>query len=294
MRFFVIGLMSSVLVTGAYSQGYGGYPPMPGYYAPYPSQNIVVVPYAPPPVVRYVVVPRPPAVIVSDYSAPPPPVTYAIAFRDNTILAASAYWVRNNVLYYVTLDHQQRTAALDRVDRALSQQLNNEREVAFYLPPQTDYVPPQTDKAELRRMLGRQLNLVLETRDTSRGLVVRISDVFFNFDDYGLTADAREKLAKIAGILVAYGCLSPHLNGYTDNIGGDAYNLQLSWMRADAVRQYLVSQGVPAASLTAVGRGKANPVASNTTAAGRRQNRRVEMVIPGDSIGVAVTPTSWQ
>jgi outer membrane protein OmpA-like peptidoglycan-associated protein len=292
MRFFISGLSSSVLVTGAYAQWYGGYPPMPGYYAPYPSQNVVVVPY--PPNVRYVVpvvvqrspvvVQRSPSMIVSEYSAPQP-VTYLIAFKNDVIRSTSTYWVRNNVLYYVTLDHQQRTAVLDRVNRALTQRLNDERNVTFYLPP-------QPDKAELRRLLGEQLNLVLETRDTSCGLIVRISDIFFQFDDYSLTPEAREKLDKIADILVTYGGLYPHLNGYTDNVGGDTYNLQLSWRRAEAVREYLICQGLPAASLTATGLGKANPVASNRTAEGRRQNRRVEMLISGDSIGVAITSTS--
>jgi len=285
MRFLVSGLISCVLVTGAYAQWYGGYPPMPGYYAPYAGPGVVVLAY--PPNVTYVVpmvVQRPAAVVVSNYTPPPQPVTYLIAFKNNVILSASTYWVRNNILYYVTLDRHQKTAMLDCVDRVLTQRLNDERDVAFYLPP-------QPDRTDLRRILGQQLNLVLETRDTPGGLVVRISDIFFGFNDYNLTPQAREKLAKIAGILVTYGGLCPHLNGYTDNVGGDAYNLQLSSKRANAVREYLISQGVPAATLTAIGLGKSNPVASNNTAEGRRQNRRVEMLISGDSIGVGVTST---
>ena len=286
MRFLISGLISSVLVTGAYAQGYGGYPPMPGYYTPYASPGVVVVmPIQP--TVTYMVVQRLPAVIVQDYGPPLQPVTYFIAFKDDVVRTASAYWVRNNILYYVTPAHQQKTAALDRVDRALTERLNEERGVPFDLPP-------QPDKAELRRILGQQLNLVLETRDTSRGLVVRISDVLFGFNNYNLTPQAREKLAKIAGILVTYGGLFPRLNGYTDNVGGDAYNLELSNKRANAVREYLISQGVPAATLTAIGLGKANPVAPNNTAQGRQQNRRVEMLISGDSIGVGITSTATE
>jgi outer membrane protein OmpA-like peptidoglycan-associated protein len=212
----------------------------------------------------------------------PRPTRYLIAFKDNVIQWADAYWVSANILYYVTPDHQQRTAPLDRVDRPLSERLNNERDIPFYLPA-------QSGQTVLRLLLEQQLSLVLETQNTSRGLVVRISDVLFHFNDFTLTLEAREKLAKIAGILVAYSGVCPRLEGYTDNVGTDEYNLQLSRKRADAVRDYLISQGVPPASLTAAGLGSTNPTAPNATAAGRERNRRVEMLIPGDIIGITVT-----
>ncbi len=174
---------------------------------------------------------------------------------------------------------------MNRVDRARSERLNYEQNVPFYLPP-------EPGKPELRRLLEQQLSLVLETRSTPQGLVVRISDVLFQFNDYTLTLEAREKLSKIAGILLAYGGLCPHLDGYTDDVGGYDYNLQLSTKRAAAVRDYLISQGVPAANLTAAGLGNANPVASNRTAEGRQQNRRVEMLISGDAIGITDTSAS--
>jgi outer membrane protein OmpA-like peptidoglycan-associated protein len=285
MRFLVRGLLGSVLVSRAGAQWY---PPYSGYYPPYPNPSVTLVypPVTPPPVV----VNESPVLVIREYPEDywqPQRITYLIAFKDSVIRSADAYWVRDNTLYYVTRDHRQMTAPLDSVDRLLTQRLNNEQNVPFYLPA-------HPGKAELRRLLEQQLNLILETRDTSRGLIVRISDVLFHFNDYTLTPNAREKLAKIAGILVAYSGLCPRLEGYTDSIGGDEYNLWLSRKRAGAVRDYLISQGVPAANLTAVGLGRADPVASNATAEGRQRNRRVEMLISGDVIGIAVTSTSLE
>jgi outer membrane protein OmpA-like peptidoglycan-associated protein len=144
----------------------------------------------------------------------------------------------------------------------------------------------EAEKEQLRERLKQQLNSVLETRETARGLIVNIGDVLFDFDKYTLKPGAREKLAKVSGILLAYPGLKILLEGHTDDIGTDEYNLTLSDRRAGAVRDYLVSQGVPAASLSAVGLGKSDPVASNETDAGRQQNRRVEMVVSGEAIGI--------
>jgi len=144
----------------------------------------------------------------------------------------------------------------------------------------------EAEKTALRERLRQQLNLILETRESARGLIVNINDVLFDFNKYTLKPGAREKLAKVAGILLAYPGLKVQLEGHTDSIGSDEYNMKLSNDRANAVRDYLVSQSVPTASLTAVGKGKDDPVASNDTAAGRQQNRRVEMVVSGDPIGV--------
>jgi len=123
-------------------------------------------------------------------------------------------------------------------------------------------------------------------RETPRGLIVNIDDVQFDFNQYALKPGAREKLAKVAGILLAYPGLKVRLEGHTDSIGSDEYNQAFSEERAGAVRDYLLSQGVPRTNLTAVGLGKANPVASNDTEAGRQQNRRVEMAVSGEPIGV--------
>jgi outer membrane protein OmpA-like peptidoglycan-associated protein len=145
----------------------------------------------------------------------------------------------------------------------------------------------EAEKAEMRARLLRQLNAILETRDTSRGLVVNMSDVLFESAKYGLRPAARERLAKIAGVLLAYPDLHLEVEGHTDSIGSDAYNQELSEKRAAAVQQYLVQQGIPESSIVARGFGKLQPVADNSTSAGRQQNRRVELVVSGDMIGAA-------
>lgn len=143
----------------------------------------------------------------------------------------------------------------------------------------------EQEKSELRQRLMAQLNTILETRDSARGLIVNMSDVLFDFNQATLKPGAREKLAKVSGILLAYPTLRMQLEGHTDSIGSDEYNQVLSEKRAFAVRDYLVSQGINGNNLTAVGLGKAGPVASNDNAAGRQQNRRVEMIVSGDIIG---------
>jgi len=145
----------------------------------------------------------------------------------------------------------------------------------------------EAEQARLRERLREQLNAILETHETARGLIVNINDVLFDFNRYTLKPGAREKLAKVAGILLAYPGLKVQLEGHTDSVGSEEYNLKLSQERAGAVRDYLLSQGVPTATLTAIGLGKSHPVASNDTAAGRQQNRRVEMVVSGQPIGIS-------
>ena len=145
---------------------------------------------------------------------------------------------------------------------------------------------------QLRQQLLQQFNLILETRDTARGLIVNVSDVLFDFNKYTLRPAAREKLAKISGIILSHPGLRLEVDGYTDSIGSEAYNMKLSEQRAGRVRDYLVSQGLAADNVTAKGFGKENPVASNDTSAGRQKNRRVEMVVSGDIIGTPIGPTS--
>jgi outer membrane protein OmpA-like peptidoglycan-associated protein len=144
----------------------------------------------------------------------------------------------------------------------------------------------EAERTQLRERLRQQLNMILETRETARGLIVNISDVLFDFNKYTLKPGAREKMAKVSGILLAYPGLRIQVEGHTDSIGGDEYNMKLSQQRADSVRDYVVTQGVPADTVNARGLGKSSPVASNDTAAGRQQNRRVELVVSGQPIGV--------
>jgi outer membrane protein OmpA-like peptidoglycan-associated protein len=128
---------------------------------------------------------------------------------------------------------------------------------------------------------------VLQTRDSARGLIVNMSDVLFNTGSYVLQSGAREKLAKISGILLAHPGLTLEIDGYTDSVGSDEFNQALSEQRAGSVRDFLAQQGVPATSIAAKGFGMARPVASNDTLEGRQQNRRVEIVVNGDSIGTS-------
>ena len=143
----------------------------------------------------------------------------------------------------------------------------------------------ESDKASLRARLSQQLNSVLQTRDSARGLIVNMSDVLFDTAAFTLKPGAREKLSKVAGILLAYPGLNIEVDGHTDNVGGDEYNQNLSDQRAESVRAYLVAQGVPTGSVTAKGFGKTQPVGTNDTAAGRQINRRVELVVSGETIG---------
>jgi outer membrane protein OmpA-like peptidoglycan-associated protein len=148
------------------------------------------------------------------------------------------------------------------------------------------------DREELRAKLLLQFNAILATRDTARGLVVNLSDVLFDTGKYTLRPLAREKLAKISGIVLAYPDLRLAIEGNTDSVGGDAMNQTLSEQRADAVRDYLAQQNIPMTSMTAQGFGKTQPVATNDTAEGRQENRRVEMVVSGDVIGTTVGAVS--
>jgi outer membrane protein OmpA-like peptidoglycan-associated protein len=149
-----------------------------------------------------------------------------------------------------------------------------------------------TDKAAMRAKLSEQLNLILETRDSARGLIVSMSDVLFDTGKYSLKSGAREKLAKVAGILLAYPGLNIEVGGYTDNVGGDSMNQTLSENRAGSVRDYLVQEGVSTNSVSAKGFGNTLPVASNDNSAGRQQNRRVELLVSGDAIGSPVHATT--
>jgi outer membrane protein OmpA-like peptidoglycan-associated protein len=146
----------------------------------------------------------------------------------------------------------------------------------------------RADKAELRTQLLSQFNAILQTQDTARGLIVNMSDVLFDTGKYSLRPLAREKLAKVAGIVSGHPGLRLDVEGYTDNVGGDDYNQQLSEQRGESVRGYLTDQGMAAGSVTARGFGKTQPVASNDTAEGRQQNRRVELVISGEVIGTEI------
>lgn len=253
MRLLIIGLLGWSLIPAADAQVTVVYPP-----------------------------PAPVTVSTTTVIMTPRQNTYMIAFRDSTVRIADTYWVSGNMLHFITLDRQMKTEPLASVDRSISERLNRERNVTFFLP-----LPPPA--AGLRSLLQQRLNVILACRDTPRGLMINISDVLFDFGQATLTASARDKLAGVASVLMDYDGVSLHLDGFTDNIGSAAYNLDLSRRRAAAVREYLLSQGVSSVNVTAAGFGKARPVASNDTAEGRQKNRRVEMLISGAAIGITAS-----
>ena len=150
----------------------------------------------------------------------------------------------------------------------------------------------EADQAAMRVRLSVQLNSILQTRDSARGLIVSMSDVLFDTGKYSLKPGAREKLAKVAGILLAYPGLDIEVGGYTDNVGSDAMNQTLSENRAASVRDYLVQEGVATNSVSSRGFGNTLPVASNDNSSGRQQNRRVELLVSGEAIGSPVNATT--
>src|SRR6266849_5028949 len=149
----------------------------------------------------------------------------------------------------------------------------------------------EAEKAELRAQLLNQLNSILQTRDSARGLIVNMSDVLFDTGSYTLRPGAREKLAKISGIVLAHPGLNLQVEGHTDSVGSDEFNQQLSERRAGSVRDFLVNQGVSSGSVTSRGFGKTQPVATNDTPEGRQRNRRVELVVNGEAIGSSAANT---
>ncbi len=171
---------------------------------------------------------------------------------------------------------QQAKAAAQEQQRAAEAEASKARQAA---------AQAETEKTSLRQQLLGQLNAVLQTRDSARGLIVNMSDVLFDSGSYTLKPGAREKLAKVSGIVLAHPGLTLQIEGHTDSVGGDDFNQQLSENRAAAVLDFLIDQGVKPAAAAARGYGRTQPVAGNDTPEGRQRNRRVEIVVNGDAIG---------
>jgi outer membrane protein OmpA-like peptidoglycan-associated protein len=193
--------------------------------------------------------------------------------RDNDAQIASA---KAETARLTRENEAQRATAQADADRATSEKAQGE-----------------ADKAQLRAQLLLQFNAILQTRDTARGLIVNMSDVLFDTAKFSLRPAAREKLARVAGILSGHPSLHMQIEGYTDSVGTDDYNQVLSEHRATSVRDYLTQAGIPSESVTARGFGKTQPVASNNTSTGRQQNRRVELVISGEIIGTDIRPSPF-
>jgi outer membrane protein OmpA-like peptidoglycan-associated protein len=146
----------------------------------------------------------------------------------------------------------------------------------------------QQAAAQLRSQLLEQFNRILETRDTDRGLVITMADVLFDTGKYDVRPGTREQLAKLSGIILAHPGLNLQIEGHTDSTGSDEFNQRLSEQRAASVRSYLIAQGLAGDAVTALGLGKNMPVADNSTAEGRQKNRRVEIIVSGEVIGVKI------
>ena len=177
----------------------------------------------------------------------------------------------------------QRRAAAEAEAQQTGQQVDEARRQAQEAQQRAQAA--ETQQQQMRQQLRDQLNQILQTRDTARGLIVSMPDVLFDTGSANLKATARERLAKVSGILIAHPDIKVEVDGYTDSTGNPMFNEKLSQDRAASVQSYLVQQGVPGGSVSIHGFGQANPIASNDTAAGRQQNRRVELVVSGESIG---------
>jgi outer membrane protein OmpA-like peptidoglycan-associated protein len=213
---------------------------------------------------------------------------------------ASAEQAKNDALAAAQMAQRERAAAeiakgqadAARQDAVAQQQLlalETDKARAAAADADARRLQAEQDQAQLRRQLLLQFNTILQTRDTARGLIVNMSDVLFDTAKYSLKPGAREKLAKVAGIILGHPGLRIAVEGHTDSVGGDDYNMKLSDNRANAVRDYLVAQGLNGGSITAEGFGKTKPVADNSTSAGRQQNRRVELVVSGEILGAPLT-----
>ena len=182
------------------------------------------------------------------------------------------------------LDAEQAQAAKAQADAARAQA---EAETAAAQAKAVEANKSANDANAVREKLRLQLNSVLATSESARGLIVNMSDVLFDTGKYTLKPMTQISLAKVAGILEAYPGLKVQVEGYTDSTGSDELNQKLSENRALAVKDFLVSQGESQGSITSTGFGKNDPVADNGSASGRAQNRRVNLVVSGDAIGVA-------
>jgi outer membrane protein OmpA-like peptidoglycan-associated protein len=192
-------------------------------------------------------------------------------------------------------DRQQAETAKLEAERARQEAIDQQQKLASEADlARAATAKAQQEQAELRQKLMIQFNQILQTRETARGLIVNMSDVLFDTAKYTLKPGAREKLAKISGIILAHPGLTITVEGHTDSVGGDDYNMKLSEDRANSVRAYLVSQGLDSGIVTAKGFGKTRPVADNSTAAGRQENRRVEMVVAGEVLGTSASVVAPQ
>ncbi|HEX4006311.1 MAG TPA: OmpA family protein [Acidobacteriaceae bacterium] len=213
-----------------------------------------------------------------------------IKARDEAALKAQQDEARQQAEQAALTAQQQQQQAQAQADQAQAQaqqaQADAEKARAQQQAAEQAAAAASQQTEQMREKLRDQLNQVLQTQESARGLIVNMSDVLFATNQYTLKPDAQIKLAKVSGILLTYPNIRVQVEGYTDNTGSDTYNLTLSEHRATAVQAFLIAQGVQPGAISSQGYGEADPVADNSTSSGRSQNRRVELVISGQSIGV--------
>jgi outer membrane protein OmpA-like peptidoglycan-associated protein len=144
---------------------------------------------------------------------------------------------------------------------------------------QREAAAAQQERERARARLEMALGKVAETRETARGLIVSLPDILFDFDKASLRPEAKQVLSKVCGILLVADGYELSVEGHTDSVGSDSYNLDLSRNRAESVQSFLANCGLTAEQISAAGFGESQPVASNNTPDGRQQNRRVEIVV---------------
>lgn len=175
--------------------------------------------------------------------------------------------------------------ARERMARDLEQKLN--AEAAKRRAAESDAMAAKADREQMREQMRNALSKVVEVRETARGLIVNLPDILFDFDRATLRTEARETLSKVCGILSVTNHQDLAIEGHTDSVGDDAYNMKLSRERAAAVETYLSSCGIPDRILSSEGLGESRPIAENNTAEGRQQNRRVEIVISDTAVSAS-------
>lgn len=176
--------------------------------------------------------------------------------------------------------------------------LNQEKQAAEALAAQSAAKATQSqeeaerirrERDEARERMRSALSVVVETRETARGLVVNLPDILFDVDKATLKPQAREVLSKVCGILSVAGGYNLSIEGHTDSTGGDEHNQKLSERRAQSVYDYLGGCGMTTTAMASKGFGETQPMADNNTNEGRQKNRRVEIVI-ADAATAAATP----
>jgi len=217
------------------------------------------------------------------------------ALRDADALA-SRHASNNDITHAAYLAQRHAQIALQQIAAAQSKQIVNnaeaERQRALLEAREREAARDASRNAEAAQAASReaqQANQQVETlqkqladlnaKQTDRGMVLTLGDVLFDTGKATLKPGAQSTLDRLAAFLKQSPDNSVVIEGHTDSVGSDDYNQELSQRRADAVRTALLSRNVEPNRINAVGKGKSEPVAGNDTAAGRQQNRRVEIII---------------